>query len=165
MSGRGTPAVQALTQAAVAFTLHEYEHDDRRQGGHHSWGPEAVEALGLDPARTFKTLVAAAESDPRTLVVGVVPVASQLDLRALGAAAGVKHLVMAAVAAAEKATGYVAGGISPIGHRRRLPVFLDEDARAFPTICVSGGRRGLEIELAPDDLVRVTAARYAAIAR
>jgi Cys-tRNA(Pro)/Cys-tRNA(Cys) deacylase len=153
--------VQALAKAGVPFTLHEYAHADQRR----DYGVEAVEALGLDPARTFKTLVAAIESDPRTMVVGVVPVAAQLDLRALGTAAGVKHLVMADVTAAEKATGYVAGGISPIGHRRRLAVFVDESARALPSVCVSGGRRGLEIELAPDDLVRASGGEYAPIAR
>jgi Cys-tRNA(Pro)/Cys-tRNA(Cys) deacylase len=138
--------------------VHAYDHDPR-QGG---YGVEASDALGVPPERVFKTLVAEVDG---ALTVGVVPVAGQLDLKALAAAAGGKKAVMADVAAAERATGYVAGGISPLGQRRRLPVVVDESALGFATIFCSGGRRGLEIELAPTDLVRAARARVAAIAQ
>src|SRR5262249_43932186 len=119
-----------------------YTHDPR----HASYGAEASEALGVEPGRVLKTLVADVDGK---LTVGVVPVAAQLDLKALAAAVGGKKAVMADVAAAERATGYVAGGISPLGQRRRLPVVVDSSALGFATIFCSGGRRGLEIELAP----------------
>jgi len=138
--------------------MHTYDHDPR-QGG---YGVEASGALGVPPERVFKTLVAEVDG---ALTVGVVPVAGQLDLKALAAAAGGKKAVMADVAAAERATGYVAGGISPLGQRRRLPVVVDASALGFATIFCSGGRRGLEIELAPADLVRAAGARVAAIAQ
>ena len=157
MAGRGTTATILLERGGVPFTLHEYEHDPRRD----SYGLEASDALGVPPERVFKTLVASVDG---TLAVGVVPVHRQLDLKALAAAAGGKKAVMAEVAAAERATGYVAGGISPVGQRRRLPVVVDESALAFDTMFCSGGRRGLEIEIAPADLIKVTAAKVAAIA-
>jgi Cys-tRNA(Pro)/Cys-tRNA(Cys) deacylase len=135
-----------------------YDHDPR-QGG---YGVEAIDALGVPPERVFKTLVAEVDG---ALTVGVVPVVGQLDLKALAAAVGGKKAVMADVVAAERATGYVAGGISPLGQRRRLPVVVDESALGFATIFCSGGRRGLEIELAPADLVRAAGARVAAIAQ
>ena len=138
--------------------MHTYDHDPR-QGG---YGVEASGALGVPPERVFKTLVAEVDG---ALTVGVVPVAGQLDLKALAAAADGKKAVMADVAAAERATGYVAGGISPLGQRRRLPVVVDASALGFATIFCSGGRRGLEIELAPADLVRAAGARVAAIAQ
>jgi Cys-tRNA(Pro)/Cys-tRNA(Cys) deacylase len=141
-----TPAVALLDRARVPYTLHEYEHDQ----AHPSYGREAVEMLGLDPARVFKTLVA--EVDGR-LVCCVVAVGARLDLRALG-----KRARMADEREAERATGYVVGGISPFGQRRRLPTFVDESALAYETIHVSAGRRGLEVELAPGDLVRLTSA-------
>jgi Cys-tRNA(Pro)/Cys-tRNA(Cys) deacylase len=153
MAGKGTPAIVAAERAGIAFTVHEYAHDPRSA----SYGLEAAEKLGLDPARVFKTLVADVDG---TLTVAVVPVEAQLDLRALGKRAG-----MADLKAAERATGYVAGGISPLGQRRRLPTVVDERALAHPTIHVSAGRRGLELELAPGDLVTLTGARVAAIAR
>jgi Cys-tRNA(Pro)/Cys-tRNA(Cys) deacylase len=138
--------------------VHSYDHDPR----HGAYGLEASDALGVAPERVFKTLVAEIDG---VLTVGVVPVAGHLDLKALAAAAGGKKAVMADVAAAERATGYVAGGISPLGQRRRLPVVIDSSALAFATIFCSGGRRGLEIELAPADLVRATGAQMAAIAQ
>jgi Cys-tRNA(Pro)/Cys-tRNA(Cys) deacylase len=156
VAGRGTPATIALQRAGIPFTVHEYAHDPR----HESYGLEASQALGVPPERVFKTLVA--EVDGR-LVTGVVPVDGQLDLKALAAAAGGKKAAMAPVAAAEKATGYVAGGISPVGQRRRLPVVLDASAMSFGTVFCSAGRRGLEIELAPADLVRAAGATVASI--
>ena len=154
-----TPAVNAARKAGVPFTLHEYRHDPRAE----SYGLEAAEALGLDPARVFKTLVAA--PDGRGLWVAVVPVACLLDLKALAVTAGAKRATMAEAKAAERATGYVVGGISPLGQRQRLPTVVDITALDAPTIFVSAGRRGLEIELAPGDLVRLCTASVAAIAR
>ena len=158
MAGRGTTATIALDRAKIPFTLHEYEHDPRSA----SYGLEASEALGVPPARVFKTLVAAV--DGGSLAVGVVPVHRQLDLKALAAAVGGKKAVLAEVAAAERATGYVAGGISPVGQKRRLPVVIDSSAAPLATMFCSAGRRGLEIELAPADLIRAAAAQIAPIA-
>ncbi|QRP47296.1 Cys-tRNA(Pro) deacylase [Amycolatopsis sp. FDAARGOS 1241] len=157
MAGKGTPATALLTKQKVAHTLHAYDHDPRAD----SYGLEAVEALGLEAARVFKTLVADVDGK---LTVGVVPVTGQLDLKALAAAAGGKKARMADPAAAQRATGYVLGGISPLGHRSRLPVVIDSSAPGFPTVYCSAGRRGLEVELAPADLVRLTAAVVAPIA-
>ncbi|UMP06159.1 Cys-tRNA(Pro) deacylase [Amycolatopsis sp. EV170708-02-1] len=157
MAGKGTPATALLAKQKVAHVLHAYDHDPRAE----SYGLEAVEALGLDPARVFKTLVA--EVDGK-LTVGVVPVTGQLDLKALAAAAGGKKAKMADPAAAQRATGYVLGGISPLGHRSRLPVVVDSSAEKFETVHCSAGRRGLEVELAPGDLVRLTGAVVAPIA-
>ncbi|MGW3966381.1 Cys-tRNA(Pro) deacylase [Amycolatopsis sp. NPDC005003] len=156
MAGKGTPATALLGKQKVAHTLHAYDHDPRAE----SYGLEAVEALGLDRARVFKTLVA--EVDGK-LTVGVVPVTGQLDLKALAAAAGGKKAKMADPAAAQRATGYVLGGISPLGHRSRLPVVIDETASKFETVFCSAGRRGLEVELAPADLIRLTGAVVAPI--
>lgn len=156
MAGRGTPATALLDKQRVAHTLHSYEHDPR----HESYGLEAAEALGLVPGRVFKTLVA--EVDGK-LAVGVVPVTAQLDLKGLAAALKGKKAKMAAVADAERATGYVAGGISPLGQKKRLPVVLDESASEFETIFCSAGRRGLEVEIAPADLARLTGAVVARI--
>jgi Cys-tRNA(Pro)/Cys-tRNA(Cys) deacylase len=144
MAGKGTPATGAAERAGIAFTVHEYAHDPRAP----SYGLEAAELLGVDPARVFKTLVAEVDGSH---VVALVPVAAELDLKALG-----KRAVMAKPADAERITGYVAGGISPLGQRRRLPTVVDESALAFDTIHVSAGRRGLEIELAPADLLALT---------
>jgi len=154
----GTPATVALTAAGIAFEVRAYEHDPRAT----SYGLEAAEALGVDPARVFKTLLASLDGE---LVVGVVPVAGQLDLKALARALGGSKAVMAEVAAAERATGYVAGGISPDGQRRRHRTQLDASALDHDTILVSGGRRGFDIELAPADLVAVTGAVTATIGR
>ena len=143
-------------KSAVEHRLHSYEH-----GGGAAYGPEAAEVLGLDPAHVFKTLVADVDG---ALTVGVVPVSAMLDLKALAAAVGGKRAKMAEVAAAERATGYVAGGISPLGQRKRLPTVLDASAEGLPTMFCSAGRRGLEVELAPQDLARLTGARFAPIA-
>lgn len=146
-----------LTKRKVAHTLHTYEHDPREA----SYGAEAAAALGVAEERVFKTLVA--EVDGK-LTVGVVPVTGQLNLKALAAAVGGKKARMADAGAAQRATGYVVGGISPLGQRTRLPVVVDVSVRRFDTVFCSGGRRGLEIELAPDDLVALTAATVAPIA-
>jgi Cys-tRNA(Pro)/Cys-tRNA(Cys) deacylase len=147
-----TPAVVAAQRAGIPFTLHEYEHDPAAS----SYGLEAAEKTGVDPARVFKTLVVAQDG---ALSVAIVPVAAQLDLRALG-----KRAALADRAAAERATGYVLGGISPLGQRKRLPTVVDDSALGHETIFVSAGRRGLELELAPGDLVTLTDARVAAVA-
>jgi Cys-tRNA(Pro)/Cys-tRNA(Cys) deacylase len=156
VAGRGTPATALLARLGIRHTVHLYEHDP----GQGSYGLEASETLGVPPERVFKTLVAEVDGAP---TVGVVPVASQLDLKRLAAASGGKKAVMAEVLVAERATGYVAGGISPLGQRRRLPVVVDSTALGFATIFCSGGRRGLEIELAPRDLVRAANASVADI--
>ena len=153
-----TPATKALEQAKVRFQAHAYAHDPK----HPSYGLEAAERLGLDPATVFKTLVA--DVDGR-LTVAIVPVERQLDLKALAQAVKGKRAQMADVKQAERTTGYVAGGISPLGQRKRLPTVLDDSALAHGAIHVSGGRRGLELELAPADLLRLTAGIAAAIAR
>ncbi|BDZ63188.1 Cys-tRNA(Pro) deacylase [Agromyces mangrovi Wang et al. 2018] len=158
-TGRGgTPATVALDAAGVAYELRPYAHDPRAQ----AYGLEAAEALGVEPERVFKTLLADVDGE---LVVGIVPVSGQLDLKALAAATGGKKARMADPAVAERRTGYVVGGISPIGQRTPAPTVLDESAILFEAILVSGGRRGLDLELAPDDLLAVTGGRYAAIAR
>lgn len=154
----GTPATLALTRAGVAFTAHAYEHDPRAA----AYGLEAAEKLGVEPERVFKTLLAVVDG---ALAVGIVPVARQLDLKALAAALGGKRAEMADPAVAERKTGYVVGGISPIGQKTPLPTVLDESAILCETVLVSGGRRGLDLELAPDDLLAVTDGRYAPIAR
>lgn len=153
-----TPAVVAARRANIEFTLHDYAHDS----GAASFGLEAAAKLGLNPAQVFKTLVAKVDDQ---LTVGLVPVAGSLDLKALAAAQGGKRASMADLAEAERATGYIAGGISPLGQKRRLPMVLDESALAFARIYVSAGRRGLEIALSPQDLLRLCAARTATIAR
>jgi Cys-tRNA(Pro)/Cys-tRNA(Cys) deacylase len=154
-----TPAITAARRARIQYIVHEYVHDPAAS----AYGLEAAEKLGLEPVRVFKTLVAAVEG--RGLAVGMVPVSSTLDLKALAAALGGKKARMAEIAEAERATGYVAGGISPLGQRKRLPVVLDESALRWGRIFVSAGRRGLEIELAPADLVRLCEAVTAPIAR
>ncbi|MCS0636429.1 Cys-tRNA(Pro) deacylase [Streptomyces sp. LP05-1] len=154
----GTPATVALTAAGTAYTLHAYEHDPASP----SYGEEAAEALGVSPERVFKTLVADVDGE---LTVAVVPVAGQLDLKALAAAVGGKRAAMADPAAAERATGYVRGGISPLGQRKRLRTVLDASAGDHATICVSAGRRGLEVELSPADLAALTGAVLAPVGR
>ncbi|WP_406167795.1 Cys-tRNA(Pro) deacylase [Streptomyces sp. NBC_00996] len=154
----GTPATVALTAAGVPYTVHAYEHDP----AHPSYGEEASEAMGVSPERVFKTLVADVDG---SLVVAVVPVAGSLDLKALATAVGGKRAAMADPAAAERTTGYVRGGISPLGQRKKLPTVLDSSASAHTTICVSAGRRGLEVELAPVDLASLTEAVCAPVAR
>ncbi len=154
----GTRATAALARAGVAFTEHTYAP----ASGATSYGEDAARQLGVDPSRVFKTLVAQADG---RLVVAVVPVARQLDLKALATAAGAKRAQLAEPATAERATGYVVGGISPLGQRRRLHTVVDASAGAHPTIHVSGGRRGLQIELAPTDLVALTGASVAPVSR
>lgn len=152
----GTPATALLARAKVAFTLHPYEHDPRTC----AFGEEAAQTLGVAPERIFKTLIAAVDS---TLTCAVVPVSGRLDLKALAAAVGGKRAELADPAAAARATGYVIGGISPLGQRSRLAVVVDESAGGFETVYVSAGKRGLQVELAPEDLVRLTRARLAQI--
>jgi Cys-tRNA(Pro)/Cys-tRNA(Cys) deacylase len=154
----GTPALLVLAQAGLAHEVHPYQHDPATR----SFGEEAAAALGVTTSRVFKTLLADVDG---ALVVAVVPVSGSLDLKALAGAIGGKRATMADVAAAERATGYVAGGISPLGQRRRLPTVLDSSAFDHPTIYVSAGRRGLDVELAPADLVIATAATTAMIAK
>jgi Cys-tRNA(Pro)/Cys-tRNA(Cys) deacylase len=150
---KATPATRAAAKAGVRFVLHEYAHDPRAV----SYALEAAEALGLCPARVFKTLVVSLRED---LAVCIIPSSATLDLRSLG-----KHATMAPVDRAERVTGYVAGGISPLGQRRALPAHLDESALEFETIFVSAGRRGLEMELSPQDLVSLTGAQVRALRR
>ncbi|QDO88747.1 Cys-tRNA(Pro) deacylase [Ornithinimicrobium ciconiae] len=154
----GTPATVALERAGVAFTIRAYDHDP----GAESFGLEAAQALGVDPARVFKTLLVAL--DPG-LGVGIVPVDHQLDLKAVASALGVKRAVMADPKVAERTTGYVVGGISPLGQKKALPTVLDASATNFETVLVSGGKRGFDLELAPADLVALTGATLAPIAR
>ncbi|WP_406389421.1 Cys-tRNA(Pro) deacylase [Streptomyces sp. NBC_00887] len=154
----GTPATVALTAAGTAFTVRSYDHDPASP----SYGEEAAEALGVPPDRVFKTLVADVDGE---LVVAVVPVAGSLDLKALASAVGGKRAAMADPAAAERTTGYVRGGISPLGQRKRLRTVIDASARTHATICVSAGRRGLEVELSADDLAVLTNAVLAPIGR
>ncbi|AYN41825.1 Cys-tRNA(Pro) deacylase [Streptomyces dangxiongensis] len=154
----GTPATVALAAAGVDFTVHAYAHDP----SHPSYGEEAAQAMGVSPDRVFKTLVADVDG---SLVVGVVPVAGSLDLKALAAAVGGKRAAMADPTLAERTTGYVRGGISPLGQRKKLPTVLDDSAGSHSTICVSAGRRGLEVELAPRDLADLTDAVLAPIGR
>jgi Cys-tRNA(Pro)/Cys-tRNA(Cys) deacylase len=165
MAAGGTRALDALRRAKVAYTAHEYEAREphgRDRDAPRSYGDEAASALGVDPERIHKTLVASVDG---RLVVAVVPVAAELDLKALAAAVGGRRAEMADPADAERATGYVRGGISPIGGRRLLATVVDAAAETWDTIYVSAGRRGLQVELAPDDLVRVTGAAIAPIAR
>lgn len=156
--GGGTPATRALAEQGVPYVIHPYLHDPTTA----SYGLEAAEKLGFDPRRVFKTLLADVDGE---LVVAVVPVAGQLDLKALAAAVGGKKAVMAEPARAERVTGYVVGGISPIGQKKALPTVIDVTALEFSSVLVSGGRRGLDIEIMPEHLIRVTNARAAPIGR
>ena len=152
----GTPATATLTRLKIAFTLHPYEHDPRAE----AFGDEAAAALGVEPTRIFKTLIATVDG---ALTCGVVPVAARLDLKALALAVGGKRGALAEPAAAARATGYVVGGISPIGQRSRLPVVIDTSAEQFDTVFVSAGKRGLQVELAPAELARAANAQFAPI--
>lgn len=154
----GTPATVALLAAGIGFTGHEYAHDP----GNTNFGLEAASVLGVDPGQVFKTLLADVDG---ALAVAIVPVSGKLDLKALATALGGRKASMADAALAERRTGYVVGGISPIGQKVAHPTVLDETAELYDTIFVSGGRRGFDIELAPSDLVRATNAIVAAIAR
>lgn len=154
----GTPATTALAAAGVSFTVHDYDHDPRSE----SYGEEAAAAMGISPARVFKTLLAEVDG---TLTVAVVPVSGQLDLKALARAVGGRKAAMTDPKAAERSTGYVVGGISPIGQKRAHPTVVDATVHDHPSVYVSAGRRGLEIELSPADLVRLTDAVTALIGR
>lgn len=157
---QGTPAVLALQRAGVPHTVHPYEVAS--DGSRHAYGLEAAAALGVSPERIFKTLLASCDD---RLAVAVVPVSASLDLKAFASAVGAKRAVMAESADAERATGYVVGGISPLGQRKRLPTVVDASALGLATMYVSAGKRGLQVELAPADLVRLTDAKTADIAR
>ena len=154
-----TPALDLLKKVRAEHRVHSYEHDPKSA----SYGLEAAEKLGLDPAQVFKTLLAASEK--AELLVAVVPVAGSLDLKALAHAAGVKKVEMADPAAAQRATGYLLGGISPLGQKKRLRTFIDSSAQDFATIHVSAGRRGLEVELAAAVLAEHTQGKFADIGR
>ena len=153
----GTPATALLSKQQIAFTLHPYDHDPRSQ----AYGEEAAAALGVDPGRIFKTLIASVDGK---LACAVVPVAGRLDLKAFAAALGGKRAELADPAAAARATGYVVGGISPLGQKARLRVVLDASAEGFETVYVSAGKRGLQVQLRPADLARAAGASVATIA-
>ncbi|MDR1768145.1 MAG: Cys-tRNA(Pro) deacylase [Propionibacteriaceae bacterium] len=155
--GVGTPATVALSKAGIAFQVREYDHDP----SNHDYGREAARALGVDELRVFKTLVVDTGSG---LAVAVVPVAGMLDTKAMARELGVKRVELADPKAAQHSSGFVVGGISPIGQKNPLPTLIDETAQIFDTVLVSGGRRGMDIELAPDDLALATQGRFADIA-
>lgn len=154
-----TPATKLLDKAGIDYRLHRYQHDPKAE----SYGAEAADKLGLDPARVFKTLLA--NSETAELLVAIVPVNGMLDLKALAGAANVKKLSMADPTAAQRSTGYLLGGISPLGQKKALRTFIDNSARQWPTLYVSGGRRGLEIELAAEDLASQTLGEFVSIGR
>lgn len=157
-SGGGTPATVALDRAGIAYQAHPYEHDPAAP----SYGLEAAEALGVEPARVYKTLLVDTDQG---LAVGIVPVDTTLDLKAIAAALGVKKATMADPKVAERTTGYVVGGISPVGQKKALPTVLDDSATGHATVLVSGGKRGLDLELSPQDLLAVTRGRTGLVAR
>ena len=152
-----TPAVRALEAAGVPFTVHEYRHDPAARG----YGLEAATALGLDPDQVFKTLLVTADSGEHA--VAIVPVSCQLSLKAVGGALGRKRVEMCDPAVAQRVTGYVLGGISPFGQRKPLPTVIDETCELYPLVYVSGGRRGLDLGVAPADLIRLLGATAADI--
>jgi len=154
----GTPATVALTRAGISFTSHVYDHDPSAT----SYGIEAAQALGLAPAEVFKTLMATIDGAP---VIAIVPVDTTLDLKALAAARNGRKAEMADAAMAQRVSGYVVGGISPIGQKKALPTIIDDSAQALDLIYVSGGQRGFDIGLAPVDLAAITGGQFAAIAR
>ncbi len=158
-----TPAVLIVSKSNITFEIHEYVSQGKSATTGHSWGSEAAEVLGVDSARVFKTIVL--QVDASQLCVGIVPVASEVNLKALASAAGGKKAVLAPTDKAQRSTGYVLGGISPLGQRQALPTFLDASALEFATIFVSAGKRGLEIELAGADLLTLTRGRAVPIAR
>jgi Cys-tRNA(Pro)/Cys-tRNA(Cys) deacylase len=156
-----TPAIKTAEKARIVFTVHDYEHDPNAD----SYGLEAAAALGVDATRVFKTLLVSLQGGTAPLAVGIVPVESQLDLKAFAAVAGAKKASMADPKQAERVTGYIVGGISPLGQKKRLPTIIDTSATEFDTVYVSAGRRGLEIELAPNDLQALCTATLANIKR
>ncbi len=149
-----TPATNIAKKAKIAFQIHSYTHDPSNQ----SYGLEASEKLGLEPERVFKTLIVTV--DTRELVVAIIPVSSMLSMKQIAKAAGGKKAEMAAGADVERSSGYILGGVSPLGQKKRLRTFIDSSAENFPTIYVSAGRRGLEIELSPEDLKTVCSAEF-----
>lgn len=154
-----TPAIKALDKKGIEYNLHQYEHDPDCQ----TYGDEAARKLGLDPGRVFKTLIA--EQDGAILTVSVIPVSKKLDLKALAKKAGAKKAKMADKRDVERATGYLVGGVSPIGQKKRLATVIDESAQQFNTIFISGGKRGLDIELCPRELALLTGASFDLISR
>lgn len=152
-----TPAINSAKQAGIIFQLHEYHHDAAAQ----SYGLEAAEKLGVSAEQIFKTLVV--KLDGKQLAVGIVPVTSQLSLKQIAKVAGAKKATMAVPEEVERSTGYVLGGVSPLGQKKRLLTFIDASAQAFPTLYVSAGRRGLEIELSPNDLAALSQGRFATL--
>jgi len=157
----GTPALDILTAAGITFSIHEYDHEAR-----HHFGDETVTVLGVSADRVFKTLIASVTTGSKPeLIVGIVPVSGQMDLKGLAAAVGAKRADMADPAVAQRSSGYVVGGISPLGQRTRLRTVIDQSALEHETLLVSGGRRGLQVEMTPADLVQLTDATVAAISR
>lgn len=150
-----TPGINAAKKANVSHRIHEYQHDPASE----SFGTEAAEKMGVDPARVFKTLVVAI--DGKDLAVGVVPVTAMLSMKLVAKAAGGKKATMADKQDVQRSTGYVLGGVSPLGQKKRLRTFIDDSAQRFDTIYISAGRRGLEIELSPEDLAKLTTAQFA----
>ena len=156
-----TPAVNVAKKSGIPYTLHEYEH----KADAVSFGEEVATALGISQDEVYKTLVVVIDKKSGQMAVGIVPVSKQLDFKALAKAAGVKRAFMAPIEDAERTTGYVVGGTSPLGQKTKLPTFIDESMLALKTVYVSAGKRGLQIELAPQDLIDLTNARTALITR
>ncbi len=154
-----TPAINAMKKAKISFVLHEYQHNPNSS----SYGEEAAEALGLNPAQVFKTLLVSLTGHRSALAVAVIPVSHQLSLKAIAKAVGAKKAEMADPKMAERTTGYLVGGISPIGQKKALPTVIDNSAEAQIHINISAGKRGLEIELSPQDLAKLSRAQFASI--
>lgn len=152
-----TPAINLAKKKKITHTIHQYEHDPRAD----SYGLEAAEVLGQDPAKVFKTLLFSLNGEPKNLAVAIIPVEHKLNLKQAAKAAKAKKAEMANPDIAQKTTGYVVGGISPLGQKKALPTFIHQSAQTLETICVSAGKRGLEIELAPQDLAMLTRGQFA----
>lgn len=151
-----TPAINLAKKKKISHTIHQYDHDPRAE----SFGLEAAEALGQDPASVYKTLLFCLNGEPKNLAVAVIPVDQKLNLKQAAKAAGAKKAEMANPEIAQKTTGYVVGGISPLGQKKALPTFIHQSAELRETVCVSAGKRGLEIELTPQDLATLTRAQF-----